>query len=66
MENRSAPLPIDLYSPEREKYKAPLILIHGLWAASTCWMPWATHFANLGWECRAVNLRGRFGENAAA
>jgi len=66
MENRSAPLPIDLYSPEREKYKAPLILIHGLWSASTCWMPWATHFANLGWECRAVNLRGRFGENAAA
>ena len=65
MENRSAPLPIDLYSPEREKYKAPLILIHGLWSASTCWMPWATHFANLGWECRAVNLRGRFGENAA-
>lgn len=66
MENRSAPLPIDLYSPEREKYKAPLILIHGLWSASTCWMPWATHFANLGWECRAVNLRGRYGENAAA
>src|ERR1041385_7093501 len=66
MENRSPPLPIDLYSPEREKYKAPLILIHALWSSSTCWMPWATHFANLGWECRAINLRGRFGANAAA
>jgi pimeloyl-ACP methyl ester carboxylesterase len=66
MENRSTPLPIDLYSPEREKYKAPLVLIHGLWSASACWMPWATHFANLGWECRAVNLRGRQGDNAAA
>lgn len=65
MHERS-PLPIDLYSPEREKYKAPLVLLHGLWSSSTCWMPWATHFANLGWECRAVNLRGRFGENAAA
>lgn len=65
MEKRS-PLPIDLYSPEREKYKAPLILLHGLWSSSTCWMPWATHFANLGWECRAVNLPGRFGANAAA
>jgi hypothetical protein len=25
-----------------------------------------THFANLGWECRAVNLPGRFGADAAA
>ncbi len=66
MEKSGAALPIDLYSPEREKYKAPLILIHGAWSSSTCWMPWATHFANLGWECRAVNLRGRFGDNAAA
>lgn len=66
MAKSGSPLPIDLYSPEREKYKAPLILIHGVWSSSTCWMPWATHFANLGWECRAVNLRGRFGDNAAA
>ena len=65
MEKRS-PLAIDLYSPERKKYKAPLILLHGLWSSSACWMPWATHFANLGWECRAVNLRGRFGADAAA
>ena len=59
-----SPLAIDLYSPERDKYKSPLILIHGAWSSSTCWMPWATHFANLGWECRAVNLRGRFGDDA--
>src|SRR5947207_10556483 len=66
MDERSAPLPTDLYSPEREKYRSPLILIHGLWSSRNCWMPWATHFANLGWECRAVNLRGRFGDDAAA
>jgi pimeloyl-ACP methyl ester carboxylesterase len=59
-----SPLAIDLYSPERDKYKSPLILIHGAWSSSTCWMPWATHFANLGWECRALNLRGRFGDDA--
>ncbi|HEX2385652.1 MAG TPA: alpha/beta fold hydrolase [Candidatus Binatia bacterium] len=64
--DKRAPLPIDLYSPERQKYKAPLILLHGLWSSSLCWMPWATHFANLGWECRAVNLPGRFGADAAA
>src|SRR5262249_11116089 len=66
MEKSTGALPIDLYSPERAKYKAPLILIHGVWFSSTCWIPWATHFANLGWECRAVNLRGRFGANAVA
>jgi pimeloyl-ACP methyl ester carboxylesterase len=66
MAKSGRPLRIDLYSPEREKYQAPLILIHGVWSSSACWMPWATHFANLGWECRAVNLRGRFGDNAAA
>ncbi|HTM09909.1 MAG TPA: alpha/beta fold hydrolase [Verrucomicrobiae bacterium] len=66
MEKRSSQLSMDLYSPERDKYKAPLILIHGVWASSACWMPWATHFSNLGWECRAVNLPGRFGDNPAA
>lgn len=66
MEKRSSQLSMDLYSPERDKYKSPLILIHGVWGSSTCWMPWATHFSNLGWECRAVNLPGRFGDNAAA
>ncbi len=66
MENGSDALPIDLYTPDREKYRSPLILIHGAWASSTCWMPWATHFANLGWQCRAVNLRGRVGADAAA
>jgi len=32
--------------------------------SSRCWRRWATHFSNLGWECWAVNWRGRFEENA--
>jgi pimeloyl-ACP methyl ester carboxylesterase len=53
---------IDVSPPERAKFKSPLVLVHGLWMSSRCWRPWATHFSNLGWECWAVNLRGRYGE----
>lgn len=52
----------DVSPPERQKFRAPLILIHGLWSASWCWESWATHFSNLGWECWAINFRGRFEE----
>jgi pimeloyl-ACP methyl ester carboxylesterase len=57
---------IDVSPPERAKFKSPLVLVHGLWMSSRCWRPWATRFSNLGWECWAVNFRGRFGENAMA
>ena len=55
---------LDLWPPERAKFKSPLILVHGLWTSSRCWRGWATHFSNLGWECWAVNFRGRFEKNA--
>jgi non-heme chloroperoxidase len=64
MENWIGDILIDLFPPERPKFKAPLILVHGLWLSSSCWRSWATHFSNLGWECWAVNFRGRFGANA--
>lgn len=50
----------DASPPEKPKFKSPLVLIHGLWTGSWCWRPWATHFSNLGWECWAINFRGRF------
>jgi pimeloyl-ACP methyl ester carboxylesterase len=50
----------DASPPEKPKFKSPLILIHGLWSGSWCWHQWATHFSNLGWECWAINFRGRF------
>lgn len=59
MKLRIADLPADKFPPERPKFKAPLILVHGLWTGSWCWRSWATHFSNLGWECWAVNWRGR-------
>ncbi len=52
----------DASPPERPKFKSPLVLIHGLWSGSWCWRQWATHFSNLGWECWAVNFRGRTGD----
>ncbi len=53
---------VDVAPPEKPKFKSPLLLIHGLWSGSWCWRQWATHFSNLGWECWAVNFRGRFEE----
>ena len=50
----------DASPPEKPKFKPPLVLIHGLWSGSWSWQPWATHLSNLGWECWAVNFRGRF------
>ena len=62
MEKWLGNLLLDIFLPEKPKFKSPLIFIHGLWSGSWCWHPWATHFSNLGWECWAVNFRGRFGE----
>jgi len=52
----------DRYPPEKHKFKSALVLIHGVWAGSWVWESWATHFANLGWDCSAINLRGRTGD----
>jgi len=52
----------DVSPPEKSKFKSPLVLVHGLWSGSWCWRRWATHFSNLGWECWAVNFRGRVEE----
>jgi pimeloyl-ACP methyl ester carboxylesterase len=60
MERWIGDLLVDASSPEKPKFKSVLVLLHGLWSDSSCWQPWATHFANLGWDCWAVNLRGRF------
>lgn len=55
---------VDTFPPEKSKFKSVLVLVHGLWCDSSCWQPWATHFANLGWDCWAINLRGRLGPRA--
>ena len=64
MEMRIGDLLADASPPEKPKFKSPLVLVHGLWSGSWCWHPWDTHFSNLGWECWAVNFRGRVEEGA--
>lgn len=64
MEMRIGDLFADVSPPEKPKFKSPLVLVHGLWSGSWCWHPWDTHFSNLGWECWAVNFRGRVEEGA--
>ena len=56
----------DHYPPESTKFRSSIVFVHGLWSGSWCWRTWATHFCNLGWECFATNLRGRFGQNPIA
>lgn len=63
MEKWIGNLLVDVSLPEKPKFKAPLIFIHGPWTSSRCWKPWDTHFCNLGWECWALNLKGRFEES---
>jgi len=58
-----AGLSADHYPPEQEKFKSPLLLVHGVWSGPWCWQTWATHFCNLGWDCIAVDLRRRATEN---
>jgi pimeloyl-ACP methyl ester carboxylesterase len=65
MPHVTSDLSIDRYLPETTKFKSPLIMLHGLWTGGWCWKTWATHFANLGWDCRAVTFRGRSGQQSA-
>jgi len=53
------------YPPEQEKFKSPLVLVHGVWSGPWCWQSWATHFCNLGWDCVAIDLRRRSIPNPA-
>lgn len=64
MERWIGDLLADVSYPETPKFKPVLVLLHGLWSNSSCWQPWASHFANLGWEGWALNLRGRFEPHA--
>jgi pimeloyl-ACP methyl ester carboxylesterase len=63
MKQLIAGLPAHHYPPEQTKFKSRLLLVHGVWSGPWCWQSWATHFCNLGWDCTAVNLRGRASEN---
>jgi pimeloyl-ACP methyl ester carboxylesterase len=64
MKQTIAGLLTEHFPPEKPKFKSPVVMVHGLWTGSWCWQRWATHFCNLGWDCWAVNLRGRVADEA--
>jgi pimeloyl-ACP methyl ester carboxylesterase len=64
MRKKIAGLVVDKVPPEKMKFKAPLVFIHGLWSSSRSWRPWANHFSNLGWDCWMANLPGRAEESS--
>ena len=59
MRRNIGPLAVDVFPPERNKFRAPIVMVHGLWAGGWCWHEWATRLCNLGWECWSLNLRER-------
>jgi pimeloyl-ACP methyl ester carboxylesterase len=65
MRRVTSDLSIARYLPEKTKFKSPMIMLHGLWTGGWCWKTWATHFSNLGWDCRAVSFGGRSGQPSA-
>lgn len=50
---------IDTIAAERSKFTAPMLLVHGLWCTSSVWHRFIGYLAHRGWDCHAVNLRGR-------
>jgi len=61
MEKRLASLRVEVSTPERNKFTAPLLLLHGLWSGSWIWQEVAGVLSQRGWECWALDLRGRSG-----
>jgi pimeloyl-ACP methyl ester carboxylesterase len=61
MERRLASLRAEVSAPERNKFTAPLLLLHGLWSGSWMWQEMAGALSQRGWECWALDLRGRPG-----
>src|SRR5436305_10216157 len=46
--------------PAKPRRAPPIVFVHGAWHAAWCWEDhFLDYFANLGFACYAVNLRGR-------
>ena len=66
MRRRVGHIEIDTIAAERSKFTAPMVLIHGLWCTSKVWHRFMGYLAHRGWDCHAVNLRGRSNEPTTA
>lgn len=53
---------LEVITSGRATRRPPLLFVHGLWHGAWCWeqhfLPW---FADQGWSCHAVSLRGHGG-----
>lgn len=58
---RLAGVEADLYRAEAEKYAAPLLLLHGLWAEPRIWRGFGGYLAHRGWTSYALSWRGAAG-----
>ncbi|MBI3302628.1 MAG: alpha/beta fold hydrolase [Deltaproteobacteria bacterium] len=65
MKRQLAALRADVSAPERIKFTAPLLLLHGLWSGSWSWNDVAGALSQRGWEAWALDLRGRPGSRPA-
>lgn len=61
MERRLASLRAEVSMPERVKFTAPLLFLHGLWTGGWIWQEVAWALSQRGWESWALDLRGRPG-----
>jgi pimeloyl-ACP methyl ester carboxylesterase len=66
MQYRIAELGVTVTRAESERFAAPLLLIHGLWAGSWVWSRLVGYLGHRGWESWAVDLPGRPGAAAIA
>jgi pimeloyl-ACP methyl ester carboxylesterase len=66
MERYLATVRADVSTPERSKFTAPLLLLHGFWAGGWMWEEVSSEMSQRGWECWALSLRGRPGSQTTA
>jgi pimeloyl-ACP methyl ester carboxylesterase len=66
MEKHLTSLRADVSAPERIKFTAPLVFLHSLWSGSWMWQEVTGAMSQRGWECWALDLRGRPGSRSVA
>ena len=62
---RVGPLRAEVTGPESERFTAPLVLVHGLWARAAVWRRFAGYLAHRGWRCIALERRAEVSDIAA-
>jgi len=48
---------LNKFEPEVQKYKTPLLFLHGMWHASWCWEEFIEYFTDAGFTCYTFDLR---------